>query len=131
MFSTMLPQTAVSTRKRGRDANFRKKINDKMKSFFGFCKDSSLSVRSARQKIVLEIVVYLEVKCDYAPGRCNERPIIYYLKLINRKKPNVVSYFVVDLLEKLSHPSLPRADCSLWKHGAEHCRTVCPSSRER
>ena len=56
MFSTMLPQTAVSTRKRGRDANFRKKINDKMKSFFGFCKDSSLSVRSARQKIVLEIV---------------------------------------------------------------------------
>ena len=48
------------------------------------------------------------------------RSIIYLLKLINRKKPNVVSYFVVDLLEKLSHPSLPRADCSLWKHGAEH-----------
>jgi hypothetical protein len=36
MFSTMLPQTAVSTRKRGLDAHFRKKINDKMRSFFGF-----------------------------------------------------------------------------------------------
>ena len=35
------------------------------------------------------------------------------------------SHFVVDLLAKLTHPSLPRADCSLWKHGAEHCRTVC------
>jgi len=61
MFSTMLPQTAVSTRKRGRDANFRKKINDKMKSFFGFCKDSSLSVRSARQKIVMEIIMFASV----------------------------------------------------------------------
>ena len=54
-----------------------------------------------------------------------ERPIIYYLNLVNAKKTIVVSYFVVDLLAKLSHPSLPRADCSLWKHGAEHCRTVC------
>jgi len=36
------------------------------------------------------------------------------------------SHFVVDLLAKMSiQPSLPRADCSLWKHGAEHCRTVC------
>ena len=52
------------------------------------------------------------------------RPIIYYLNLVNAKKTIVVSYFVVDLLAKLSHPSLPRADCSLWKHGAEHCRTV-------
>ena len=35
------------------------------------------------------------------------------------------SHFVVDLLAKMSiQPSLPRADCSLWKHGAEHCRTV-------
>src|ERR1700679_1197232 len=131
MFSTMLPQTAVSTRKRGRDANFRKKMNDKMKSFFGFCKDSSLSVRSARQKIVLEILSLLLLFGLGSVLAFDVRPIIYYLKLINRKKPNVVSYFVVDLLEKLSHPSLPRADCSLWKHGAEHCRTVCPSSRER
>ena len=36
------------------------------------------------------------------------------------------SHFVVDLLAKMRiHPSLPRDDCSLWKHGAEHCRTVC------
>ena len=35
-------------------------------------------------------------------------------------------HFVVDLLAKIGiPPSLPRADCSLWKHGAEHCRTVC------
>jgi len=54
-----------------------------------------------------------------------QRPIIYYLNLVNAKKTIVVSYFVVDLLAKLTHPSLPRADCSLWKHGAEHCRTVC------
>ena len=53
------------------------------------------------------------------------RLIIYFLNLVNAKKTIVVSYFVVDLLAKLSHPSLPRADCSLWKHGAEHCRTVC------
>ena len=128
MFSTMLPQTAVSTRKRGRDANFRKKINDKMKSFFGFCKDSSLSVRSARQKIVMEIALFSLGVLLFIFGFWGfffwRRYIIYLLKLINRKKPNVVSYFVVELLEKLSHPSLPRADCSLWKHGAEHCRTV-------
>jgi len=39
---------------------------------------------------------------------------------INPKETIVVSYFVVERLAKLSHPSLPRADCSLWKHGAEH-----------
>ena len=32
------------------------------------------------------------------------RPIIYYLNLVNAKKTIVVSYFVVDLLAKLSHP---------------------------
>jgi hypothetical protein len=31
------------------------------------------------------------------------RPIIYYLNLVNAKKTIVVSYFVVDLLAKLSH----------------------------
>jgi hypothetical protein len=34
---------------------------------------------------------------------CMARPIIYYLNLVNAKKTIVVSYFVVDLLAKLSH----------------------------
>src|SRR6202161_4996723 len=42
------------------------------------------------------------------------------------QKPESAFHFVVDLLAKIGiPPSLPRADCSLWKHGAEHCRTVC------
>src|ERR1700677_541504 len=41
------------------------------------------------------------------------------------QKPESAFHFVVDLLAKIGiPPSLPRADCSLWKHGAEHCRTA-------
>ena len=96
----MLPQTAVSTRKRGRDANFRKKINDKMKSTLWFLQRFTPVDKTARLKIVFEN------GCGYVDFYCFLcfllvlRLIIYYLKLINAKKPSVVSYFVVELLVK-------------------------------
>src|SRR6202453_2580022 len=47
------------------------------------------------------------------------------------QKPESAFHFVVDLLAKIGiPPSLPRADCSLWQHGAELCRPagVAPGS---
>ena len=59
--------------------------------------------KTARQKIVIEIVLFLESVWLVSPYGLFIRPIIYYLNLVNAKKTIVVSYFVVDLLAKLSH----------------------------
>ena len=40
---------------------------------------------------------------DFLTVLVDRRLIIYYLNLVNAKKTIVVSYFVVDLLAKLSH----------------------------